>query len=201
MGNAVKTFAKEAATSALKWVAKKGISWVGGMVPVIGTPIANAINSSFAKGGKVMNFADGGLVTKLKEEGIKTQVVNTPAQLIAAIKKFPDAAAKAGLTVEMVKDAKEQVGNAPSKMETQVEPAAPTMKRGGRKGRVEEIAEVPVKKSKKVKKIKSTEEMDGYAHGGMVNPVASLPFSNLNRLNMPSYAHGGSYDTGMGRHC
>jgi hypothetical protein len=75
------------------------------------------------------------------------------------------------------------------------------MKRGGRKGHVEqmETPEKPMKKSKKVKKIKSTDEMDGYAHGGMVNPVASLPYSNLNRLNMPAFAHGGSYDTGMSR--
>jgi hypothetical protein len=209
MGATVSNFAKEAAKDALKWVAKKGISWVGAKIPIIGTPIADAINRTFKKGGVCKAYADGGVVEKLKEEGIKTQVVNTPAQLIAAIKKFPEAAQKAGLTVEMVKDAKDQkVGNAMSKPveETAVQDA-PMMKRGGRKaglhGHVEEIAshdEEPVKqRRKKASKRRHREPSpaDLMAHGGVRHAsVASLPYSNLDRLN--NYARGGQHlDVGL----
>jgi hypothetical protein len=209
MGASVSNFAKEAAKDALKWVAKKGISWVGAKIPIIGTPIADAINRTFKKGGVCKAYADGGVVEKLKEEGIKTQVVNTPAQLIAAIKKFPEAAQKAGLTVEMVKDAKDQkVGNAMSKPveETAVQDA-PMMKRGGRKaglhGHVEEIAshdEEPVKqRRKKASKRRHREPSpaDLMAHGGVRHAsVASLPYSNLDRLN--NYARGGQHlDVGL----
>jgi hypothetical protein len=209
MGATVSNFAKEAAKDALKWVAKKGISWVGAKIPIIGTPIADAINRTFKKGGVCKAYADGGVVEKLKEEGIKTQVVNTPAQLIAAIKKFPEAAQKAGLTVDMVKDAKDQkVGNAMSKPveETAVQDA-PMMKRGGRKaglhGHVEEIAshdEEPVKqRRKKASKRRHREPSpaDLMAHGGVRHAsVASLPYSNLDRLN--NYARGGQHlDVGL----
>jgi len=198
MGATVSNFAKEAAKDALKWVAKKGISWVGSKIPIIGTPIADAINSRFAKGGKIHKFEDGGLVNKLKEEGIKTQVINTPAQLVAAIKKFPEAASKAGLTVEMVNDAKnEKVGNAPSKLASNEPMSESAMRKGGRrhKGHVEEVEEKEKPKKKHHKRV-HMEEM--YAQGGMVNPVASLPYDNLNRLNM--YAHGGMHhhDNGLG---
>ena len=211
MGGAVSNFVKNAATDALKWVTKRGISWVGDKIPIIGTPIANAINSSFKKGGVCKAYADGGMVNKLKEEGIKTQVVNTPAQLIAAIKKFPEAAQKAGLTVEMVKEAKDQkVGNTMSKP-VEEEPTAvkeaPMMKRGGRKaglhGHVEEIAshdEEPVKqRRKKASKRRHREPSpsDRMAHGGVRHAaVASLPYSNLDRLN--NYARGGQHlDVGL----
>lgn len=98
MGGAVKTF--------FKGVAKAVVSHVGGLVPVVGTPIANYINSKYAKG----SFDIGNIGVAIPD-GVGTKAVNTPAQLKALVEKFPDQAAAAGLTKDMitteVKEAKE----------------------------------------------------------------------------------------------
>ena len=217
MGSAVSNFISNAATSALKWVAKTGTSFVLGKVPVIGGPIADWLNRQYRKGGRVHTFADGGMLNKLQEEGIKTQIVNTPAQLIAAIKKFPAEAKKAGLTVAMVKEAKEEkLGNVMSKP---VEEAATEsqealkegamMKRGGRKHHGHgHVVEVPqhaaphhaIKAHHKKRHHKHhEEEHPAMAHGGMPHPaVASLPYSNLDRLNIPVHAQGGVHHMDVG---
>lgn len=99
MGNAVKSFAK--------FVAKATITAAGAAVPVVGGPIASYINSKFAKG----SYDIGTPGVEIPEDR-KIKPINTPAQLTALVKQFPDEAKKAGLTVEMikeeVKEAKEQ---------------------------------------------------------------------------------------------
>lgn len=197
MGAKVSNFAKESAMSALKWVAKKGISYVGAQVPIIGTPIADYINTKFKAGGKIAKFAEGGVMeAKLQDEGIKTQTINTPEQLISAIKKFPAEAKKAGLTIEMVKEAKaEKMGNVQSTMADA--PEAPQMKRGGKKGRVVEVADdmsiphtkAPKKHRRKKDKAMAQEE-PAFRSGGLMD---GLPENNLDRL-VPAHARGGMPD-------
>lgn len=152
MGQKVSGFFKEVAKTA----AKAGTSYALGKIPIIGDALANKINSMYKKGGKVKPFADGGDVSKFAKP---TQEVNTPAQLIAAIKKLPDEAAKAGLTVADVKEAVAEVkkGEAPV--------AAPTeaKKRGGRK-----------KKGKQAVPADMVELHPAKAHGGRVNLTPSI---------------------------
>jgi len=98
MGGAVGKFMGSVA----KTVAKGATTALGGMIPVVGPALAQGVNSLYAKGGKVMpRFEAGGVVP----EGFKAKVINTPAQLIAVIKQFPEEAAKANLSVQDVKDA------------------------------------------------------------------------------------------------
>lgn len=102
-----------------KTIAKGATSALGGMIPVVGKPIADAVNSLYAKGGKVMpRFEAGGEVPA----GFKAKPINTPAQLISIIKQFPEEAMKANLSVQDVKDAVAELrGQAPK----------PAMARGG----------------------------------------------------------------------
>ena len=118
MGNAVKGF--------FKGVAKAVVTHVGGLVPFVGGPLASYINSKYAIGA-----AD--LHSELKD-GHSVKVIKTPAQLIALIKANPDAAAKSGLTVEMVKDeAKEAKGGATSASAPTLQPVEPPkMAKGGK---------------------------------------------------------------------
>lgn len=119
-----------------KVAAKAATSHVLGKIPVLGTPLADKINSMYKKGGRVKAFADGGVVPA-EINGKPTQAVNTPAQLIKAIEKFPEQAAQAGLSKDDVKQAVQEAKS--GKIET-VEPAAPSssssiqpaQKRGGR---------------------------------------------------------------------
>jgi len=103
MGNAVKSFAKSVAVA----VAKGAVTAVGGMIPVVGGPLATYINSKYAKGSYDIGAVD-------VPPGAKVKVVDTPAKLVQMIQKFPEQAKKAGLTVEMVKqevkEAKEEAG-------------------------------------------------------------------------------------------
>lgn len=103
MGASVSNFAKEAAKTA----AKAAISHAGTFVPIIGGPLASFINSKFARG----SFAVGTMDVDVPE-GAKKKMINTPSQLKALVKQYPDEAKKAGLTVDMideeVKDAKVQ---------------------------------------------------------------------------------------------
>lgn len=101
MGNAV--------ASVAKFVAKAVITAGGNLVPVIGGSVASWVNSKFAVG----TAGAGTLPTGVKiPEGVDIKKINTPAQLKALIKQYPEEAKKAGLTVDMidaeVAEAKEQ---------------------------------------------------------------------------------------------
>lgn len=93
MGAKVSGFVKDVA----KTVAKAGTSFVLGKIPVIGSPVADFLNRQYAKGGKVIPFADGGVVSDKPK-----MVINTPAQLISLVKKVPEIADKYGLTPELI---------------------------------------------------------------------------------------------------
>ena len=205
----VGSFLKTVGTMALKGA----VSATVGAIPVIGSAAAGWINSKYKRGGKVGKFADGGIVTKLEDKGFKTKEINTPAQLIAAVKKFPDAAEKAGLTISMIKDAVAEhgpVADAPSKeAQPELQPVNTTMKRGGRRGHVEELSVEPeAKVGPKRHHKKHHRGVAKFAHGGHVaheghfahgGMVSSLPWSNLNCLEVQSHAKGGYHlDTGMG---
>jgi len=206
---AVASFAKEVGRMALKGA----ISATVGAIPIVGSHAAEWINSNFARGGKMMKFADGGIVAKLEDKGFKTKEVNTPAQLIAAIKKFPEAASKAGLSVAMVKDAVAEhgAGNTMSKeAQPELQPEEPMVansKRGGRRrhhhheGHVEELS-VPkeVHHKKRHHKKRHHERREEEAHYLQGGSVAALPWSNLDRLAVQAHAHGGllrHHDTGL----
>jgi len=105
MGAKVSNFVKDVAKTA----AKAGTSWVLGKVPIIGTPVANYLNSQYKHGGLVNHGefhlrADGGLVPPVAQ-GLPVKAMNSAKDLIAALKKFPEQAQKAGLSVEEVKAA------------------------------------------------------------------------------------------------
>ena len=90
---AVGSFIKDVA----KTVAKGATSALGAAIPYVGPALADKVNSLYARGGQVLKRADGGVVPGGK-------AINTPAQLIDLIKKFPDQAESNGLSVEMVKE-------------------------------------------------------------------------------------------------
>ena len=194
--NRVKEFAKQAAIYALKAAAKGATSFVLGKVPIVGSMAADYLNSKYARGGKVCNFADGGMVKKLEAKGLKTQEIKSEADIIKAIKQFPEAAQKAGLSVQDIKDAKEEAkASAPA-------PEAPQMKRGGKKGRVVEVADdmnIPhmkaPKKRQHKKRMAMAQEAPAFRNGGLLE---GLPQNNLDRL-VPARAHGGCCDMGLGR--
>ena len=193
--NRVKDFAKEAAIYALKAAAKGATSFVLGKVPIVGSMAADYLNSKYARGGKVSAFMDGGMVKKLEAKGLQTQELKSEADLIKAIKKFPEAAQKAGLTVQDIKDAKEDAkasADAPA-------PDAPQMKRGGKKGRVVEVPDdmsiqhkkAPKKRQHKKDKAMAQEE-PAFRSGGLME---GLPENTLDRL-VPARARGGGMDSG-----
>jgi hypothetical protein len=115
MGGSVSSFVSNVG----KQIAKGATSALGNMVPIIGKPIADGLNSLYARGGKVMpRFEEGGVVPP----GFKAKPINTPAELIRIIKAFPEEAKKANLSVQDVKDAVAELkGQAPQ----------PAMARGG----------------------------------------------------------------------
>lgn len=144
MGAKVSGFVKDVA----KTVAKAGTSFILGKIPVIGAPVADYLNRQYAKGGKVIPFADGGVVSDKPK-----MVINTPAQLISLVKKVPEIADKYGLTPELIKSevAKAKDG------EVMV-----AKRRGGR-----------AKKSKKAKGEDTVmlESAPAFARGGLVPSV------------------------------
>lgn len=89
-----------AITKAVTWVAKRAVEGVGAAIPVVGGPLANWVNSKYSKG----SFDIGSMGIKKEDipEGVKIKPINTPAQLKAFVKANPEAAAKGGLTVEMI---------------------------------------------------------------------------------------------------
>ena len=129
---AVGSFIKDVA----KTVAKGATSALGNMVPYVGPALADKVNSLYKKGGKVMKFEMGGVVPS----GFISKPINTASQLVDLVKKFPEQADKAGLSVDLIK---EKAAEAAAMV-------APK-KRGGRRMKAEpEMAIV----------------MDKYAHGG-----------------------------------
>jgi len=98
MGNVV----KKAVVAVGKFVAKSATTAAGNLIPVVGPALASHINSLYAAGGSVGKLAGASAPIP---EGYKPQVINTPEQLIAMVKKAPDVAAKAGLTVEKIQEA------------------------------------------------------------------------------------------------
>lgn len=96
MGNAIKSMAR--------FVAKATISAAGAAVPVIGGPVSSWINSKFAVGTTDLSDMKGVINPGVAiPEDREIKQINTPAALIKLIKEQPEAAKKAGLTVEMVK--------------------------------------------------------------------------------------------------
>jgi hypothetical protein len=187
--NKITSFAKEAAIFALKAAAKGATSFVLGKVPIVGSMAADYLNSKYKAGGKVSAFADGGMVKKLEAKGLQTQEIKSEADIIKAIKQFPEAAQKAGLSVQDIKDAKEE-----AKADA---PEAPQMKRGGKSGRVVEVADdmsnqhmkAPKKRQHKKRTVKAQEE-PVFRNGGLMD---GLPENNLDRL-VPAHARGGMPD-------
>lgn len=175
MGAKVSNFFKEVAKTA----AKAATSFALGKVPVVGDALANKINSMYKKGGKVKPFADGGEVQKFAKP---TQEINTPAQLISVIKKLPEEAAKAGLSVS---DVKEAVADAKKGEVQAVAPVASTAvpveakKRGGRKKKAV-VEKSPNEKTEakkrggRKKKVDTVELYAAKAHGGRVNLTPSI---------------------------
>ena len=96
MGGKVSTFLADVG----KKIAKGATSAVGNMIPVVGPALADGLNSLYKGGGKVKPFAAGGEVP----DGFKAKPINTASQLAALVKKFPDEAADAGLTLAEVKE-------------------------------------------------------------------------------------------------
>lgn len=93
---AVGSFIKDVA----KTVAKGATSALGNMVPYVGPALADKVNSLYKKGGKVLKFEMGGAVPA----GFTAKPINTAAQLVDLVKKFPEQADKAGLTIDLIKE-------------------------------------------------------------------------------------------------
>lgn len=127
-----------------KTIAKGATSAVGNMIPYVGPALADKVNSLYKKGGKVMKFADGGMVPA----GFTAKPINTAAQLVDLVKKFPEQADKAGLSVDLIKEKAAEAAMAPM--------ASAPKKRGGRRKKmeVETVMVMP----------------DKYAYGGAFMP-------------------------------
>ena len=95
MGQTIKKFAVYVGKS----IAKGATSFVLGKVPVIGTPVADWINSKYAEGGTVGEGLDVPVPA-----GFKPKAINNQKDLESLIQKFPAEAQKAGLSVDMVKE-------------------------------------------------------------------------------------------------
>jgi hypothetical protein len=78
-----------------KFVLKKGVSFLGGKIPIVGGWIADKINNQiggrFAKGGMI-GYAKGGDV------GAKYLQIMNAAQLMKLVRTFPELAKKHGIT-------------------------------------------------------------------------------------------------------
>lgn len=105
-----------------KAAAKGATSFVLGKVPILGPIVANKLNSMYAKGGKVIALAEGGVVPP----GFKKMVINTPAALLNLVKKEPEIASRVGLTVDEVKEGIQMAKTGE---------AVPAKRRGGRMGK------------------------------------------------------------------
>jgi hypothetical protein len=121
MGGRVTSFVKDVAVSGLKSLAKGATSFVlGKYIPYVGGPLADKLNSLYAEGGMIESRVPESL-----PEGFKPKAINTEAQLVSLVKKFPEQAMKAGLTVEEIKA------------------KAPEMKKGGKVAKMKKGGKVP----------------------------------------------------------
>jgi hypothetical protein len=113
MGQKVSNFVKDVGVTVLKTAAKGATTALGSMVPYVGPAVASYINSRYAKGTADLQPELHPSIAAKLPEGFKQKPINTPAQLQDLVKKFPEQAAKAGLTVDLIKEevqqAKEQV--------------------------------------------------------------------------------------------
>lgn len=114
-----------------KTVAKGATTALGNMIPVVGPALAQGVNSLYAKGGMVARMEAGGPVP----EGFKAKPINSAKQLIDLVKKFPDQAMKAQLSVEDIKEAVSDLKSSPMNPAPEKVMNAPAMKRGGMMGR------------------------------------------------------------------
>ena len=96
-----------------KGLIKGTISGVGSFVPILGKPVADAINSRFATGGDV------GTNVKIPE-GFKAKTINTVSQLEGLIKKYPDIAKKHNLSVDTIREHVEKAKEDKSKSKEEV---------------------------------------------------------------------------------
>jgi len=150
-----------------KTILKAGTSAVGSFIPYVGPSLANYVNSQYKKGGKVSKFAKGGILENVPA-GVKRRAVNSVEGLRALVRQYPNEARLAGLSEEDIHPAEEQVGR------EEVYDLGYEGQGAGRK-------DVQYQKRKKG----GAMEVPACAHGG----VASLPVSNLDRLNR--FEHGG----------
>jgi len=90
--NVAKAGAKAATTGVLTYA-----------IPIFGPLIAGAINSLYAEGGDVQAINDK--VKDIAPDNAKFKMINTPEALKKAIQDHPEAARKAGLTVDKVDEA------------------------------------------------------------------------------------------------
>jgi hypothetical protein len=92
--NSVKNFVVDVG----KFIVKKGVSYAGGKIPVIGGAMADWVNSKiggrFAKGGDVL--------IKYNPTGMPQLLIKNKNDLIKLVRDFPDLALKYGLTSEKV---------------------------------------------------------------------------------------------------
>jgi hypothetical protein len=98
MGGQVTKFVGDVAKAGLKGATSYVL---GKYVPFVGGHIAQYINSKYSKGGVLLEV--GGTPPDLPD-GFKPKKIDTPAQLKDLIRKFPEQAQKAGLSVEKVDD-------------------------------------------------------------------------------------------------
>jgi len=94
-----------AISAVARFVAKATVNAAGAAIPVIGPSIATWVNSKYAVGTVNLEGYKGVINPGIEiPEDKKIKLINTPAQLIQLIKDQPEAAKKAGLTVDMVKE-------------------------------------------------------------------------------------------------
>ena len=96
-----------------KFIVKKGVSFVGGKIPIVGGMMADWVNGKI--GGR---FAKGGrLQMGYNPNGDPVMMIQNKANLLALMAKFPDLALKYGLTPDKVNNF--QVKSVASQGETQ----------------------------------------------------------------------------------
>jgi len=142
-----------------KTILKAGTSAVGAVIPYVGPALATYVNSQYKRGGKVSKFAKGGILENIPE-GVKRRAINTVAGLRALMRQYPNEARLAGLSEEDM-------------MQEQAGAGRQEVSDLGFEGLGAGRKDVQYQKRKK----------------GGVMEVASLPMSNLDRLNR--FEHGG----------
>jgi hypothetical protein len=103
MGNAIKAV-KSFVIDVGKFVVKKGVSFVGGKIPIVGGWIADRINDKI--GGR---FANGGKIGYMGGDGSQPEVmINNLKDLMKLVKKYPEIAVKYGITIPKIMEYQEK---------------------------------------------------------------------------------------------